>query len=98
MPKKSKPRIMVFAKGVIGGGRQGYGIPLLRDHIDKLSEDFDIVLYSFSPVNESKVLNTITVRQVLVNLPLRYRALLLSFKFAVDQILRPSDILFAISI
>jgi glycosyltransferase involved in cell wall biosynthesis len=97
-PSNSKPRIAVFAKGVIGGGKLGYGIPLLRDLFEKLSGDFDVVLYSFSSVDESKAIQSISVRQVLINLPLQFRYLLLSLRFVIDQVLTPCDIIFAISI
>ena len=96
--KQLKPRIAVFEKGVIGGGKLGYGIPMLRDLFANMSKDFDVVVYSFSSVDESNVLPDVKVRQIRLGIPLVLRSVLLSLRFVIDQFISNYQIIFAVSI
>jgi glycosyltransferase involved in cell wall biosynthesis len=96
--RKSKPRVALFAKGVIGGGNLGYGIPVLRELFQKLSKHYDIVLYSFSSIDESTALEGIQVRQIKWRLPDRLKFLLLTIRFITDHIFHSFTLLFAVSV
>jgi glycosyltransferase involved in cell wall biosynthesis len=96
--KRTKPRIALFAMGVIGGGNLGYGIPVLHDLFLRLAAHYEIVFYSFSTINPSNVPKEIKLRQSRWRLPGRLKFLWMSLKFAVDQIFIPSKLIFAISI
>jgi glycosyltransferase involved in cell wall biosynthesis len=93
-----KPRIALFAMGVMGGGNMGYGIPVLNDLFERLSRDYELVYYPFSTILKSKVPNEIKVRQVKWRLPGRLKYLLISLTFALDHILNPFQSIFAIAI
>lgn len=96
--RNSKPRIALFAKGVIGGGNLGYGIPVLRNLFERLSEHYQIVLYSFSSIDESNVLIDINVRQIKWRVPGRLKFLLVSLKFIADHLSNPFKLIFAVSV
>jgi glycosyltransferase involved in cell wall biosynthesis len=94
----SKPRVALFAKGVIAGGNLGYGIPVLKELFDRLSADFEIVLYSFSSMNEAKALHDIQVRQINFPFPARIKGFLLAVCFVIDHIFRGYNAMFAVSV
>jgi glycosyltransferase involved in cell wall biosynthesis len=94
----SKPRIALFAMGVIGGGNLGYGIPVLSDLFERLSDDYELVYYTFSSVDKSKVPKEIKVRQMKWRLPGRLKFLLISLTFALEHLLNPFDLIFAIAV
>lgn len=96
--KENKPTLALFAMGVIGGGNLGYGIPVLRDLFERLSNDYNIIFYSFSTIKPTNVPSGIKLRQTKLRLPGRLKFLWVTMKFAFDQIMNPCQLIFAISI
>jgi glycosyltransferase involved in cell wall biosynthesis len=96
--KTVKPRIALFAMGVIGGGNLGYGVPVLADLFEKLSSKYEIIYYSFSAVDSQNVPVGIKLRQTRWPLPGRAKFFWTSLKFAWDQIANPCQLIFTVSI
>src|SRR6188474_452189 len=98
MKKRSKPRIALLAMGILGEEKKGQGIPVLTDLFKRLSQHFDIVFYSFGPVDASAIPRPIQVRQVLSwSIPGRLKFLILSILFLLDHVRNPFNLLFAVS-
>jgi glycosyltransferase involved in cell wall biosynthesis len=95
---KSKPRVALFAAGVIGGGNIGYGIPVLRDLFVRLSADYNIILYSFSEKDESKTASGIRVRRISWKLPQKLKFLMLCSLFITDHFFNRFSLIFAVSV
>lgn len=94
-----KPRIALLAMGILGEGKIGQGIPVLTDLFKRLSEHFEIVWYSFSPVDVAVTPAGITLRQVVSwPIPGRLKYLLLSISFLFDHLRNPYQLLFAVSV
>jgi glycosyltransferase involved in cell wall biosynthesis len=85
--------------GILGEDKMGQGIPVLTDLFKRLSDHFDIVLYSFSPIDVSVIPERIKARQIpSLPLPGRLKYLILSFYFLLDHFRNPFDVLFAVSV
>ena len=85
--------------GILGEGKIGQGIPVLTDLFKRLSEHFEIVWYSFSPIDVTATPAQIKVRQVVSwPLPGRLRYLILCLCFLFDHFRNPYDLLFAVSV
>lgn len=99
MRTKTKPRIALLAMGVLSESKSSLGIPVLIDLFNRLSNDFEIVCYSFNPIERSSVSGTIQVRSIVRwPIPGRLKFLLLSARLIWDHIFRPYQLLFAISV
>lgn len=94
-----KPRIALLAMGILGEGKIGQGIPVLTDLFNRLSDNFEIVWYSFSPVDTTAIPARIKTRQVISwPIPGRLKYLLLCMSFLLDHIRNPYQLLFAVSV
>jgi glycosyltransferase involved in cell wall biosynthesis len=94
-----KSRIALLAMGILGEDKMGQGIPVLTDLFKRLSDHFDIVLYSFSPIDVNVIPEGIKARQIpSLPLPGRLKYLILSFYFLLDHFRNPFDVLFAVSV
>jgi glycosyltransferase involved in cell wall biosynthesis len=100
MIKNSRPRIALLGMGTLGGEPLGQGIPVIRDLFDRLSNDFDVVFYSFKSVDKTQIPTTICVRQTISwrFIPGRIKFFLIPILFAVDHIFNPCDVIFSVSI
>lgn len=99
MKRNSKSRVALFGHGILGGGTLGAGIPVLADLFGRLSDDFEIVYYSFANIKVDQVPPKIKVRQVVsFPIPGRLKFLLLSLAFTIDHLRNPFSLLFAVSI
>lgn len=97
--KGSKPRLALLGMGILGGGVLGQGIPVLADLFTRLSQHFDIVFYSFIPIDISQVPKPIRVRQAVSwRLPGRLKYLMVSMRFGWDHIIHPYTSIFAVSV
>ena len=93
-----KPRIALIAMGVMGGGPIGDGIPVLVDLFGKLSRHYELVYYSFQPVDASKVPPKIKIRQATRWwLPGRVKYMLVMLRLMFDHWLNSYQLLFAVS-
>lgn len=96
---KQKPRIALLAMGILGEGKIGQGIPVLTDLFKRLSEHFEIVWYSFSPVDVGATPAGIELRQVVSwPLPGRLKFFILCLSFLFDHFRKPYKLLFACSV
>lgn len=92
-----KPRIAVMGMGTLDAG--ALGIPVLIDLFGRLSAHFEIVFYSFLPIDKSSVPNGILVREpVNLRLPGRIKYLLVAARCAVDHLMNSYSAFFAVSI
>lgn len=96
---QSKPRIALFAMGVIGGELKGHGVPVLEDLFARLSQHFEIVLYSFNRIDPAKLPAAISARQIISwKIPGRVKFLLLALRFAWDHVRTPYQMIFSVSV
>jgi len=94
-----KSRIALLAMGILGEGKTGKGIPVLTDLFKRLSDHFEIVYYSFSPIDVKAIPEQIKARIVPSwHLPGRLKYLVLSFYFLLDHFRNPYQLLFAVSV
>ncbi len=92
-----KSRIAIFGMGTLDAGN--LGVPVMIDLFGRLSSDFDIVFYSFLPIDTSLVPESIIVRQpVSWHMPWRVKYLLVGLRCAWDHLLNPFSLLFAVSV
>lgn len=94
-----KPRIALVGAGVLGGGPLGQGVPVLADLFERLSTRYDIVYYSYLPIDTSQISPAIEVRQpIRWRLPGRIKYFSVTMRCAWDHLFRSFDIIFAVSI
>lgn len=94
-----KPRIALLGTGVLGGGSLGQGVPVVANLFKRLSHQYDIVYYSYVPIDTSQIPAAIKVRQPLRwRLPGRMKYLCLTLRGAWDHLFRSFDIIFAVSV
>jgi len=94
-----KPRLALLGMGILGGGVLGQGIPVLADLFDRLSKFFDVVFYSFIPIDTRQVPESIKVRKAVSwRLPGRLKYLMVSIMFAWDHMKHPYALIFAVSV
>lgn len=90
-------RLAVIGVGIIGSGPYGQGIPAMVKGLRKLSETYAITVYSFIPIDKTKVPSCIRIRCTWNNkkrfLKLQYLAL--SLWFVMDHILNKYDLIHA---
>lgn len=85
--------------GILGEGKIGQGIPVLTDLFKRLSDHFEIVWYSFSPVDAAATPAQIKLRQVVSwPIPGRLKFLILCLSFLFDHFRDPYRLLFAVSV
>ncbi|MEX2231747.1 MAG: glycosyltransferase family 4 protein [Cyclobacteriaceae bacterium] len=97
--KSSKPRMALLGMGILGGGALGQGIPVLADLFARLSKHFDIVFYSFRPIDTSHVPIALRVRQAVSwRFPGRLKYLMVSALFGWDHIMQPYALIFSVSV
>ena len=97
--RHNKKRVGILAMNVMGSGAFGEGIPVLTDLFSRLSMDFEIVFYSFSRLDASKVPPNIKVRQPFnIALPGRLQYLTVCAWFLFDHLRDPFSLIFAVSV
>ena len=95
-----KPRIAFLGAGVGLHAEHGdhQGLPMLTALLERLTVDFDVVIYSLIRVKKASVPEGIGLRQITaVHLPTYVKYALLVITFARDHVLRPFRIINAIS-
>jgi len=96
----SKPAIAFLGTGlgIPGENSPGQGIPSIRALMEKLSQHFDIVIYSLIRIQKNKVPEGIHIRQVTSRrLPMRVKYLLLLMHFMYDHWHKSFSIIHAVS-
>jgi glycosyltransferase involved in cell wall biosynthesis len=84
---KAKKRLAFIGVGMIGTGSLGHGIPALANAIMVLREDYQITVYSFVPIDKSKVPSGILIRCISSDrLPQRVQYALLAVSFIFDHL------------
>ncbi|RAW02748.1 glycosyltransferase family 4 protein [Pseudochryseolinea flava] len=95
----NKPRIALFGVGSLGGDQSGEGIPVIADLFSRLSEQYDIVYYSFTRVRKDNIPTNIVVRQIIaMKFPWRLKYLILFFHALADHIQNRFTLLFSVSV
>jgi glycosyltransferase involved in cell wall biosynthesis len=99
-PKRQKSRIAFIGAGVgfPGEKSKGHGIPGIRILLEKLSPDFEIVIYSLIRISQEKVPRGIKIRQVSPwPLPQKIKYVMLLLRLIVDHVFKPFGVFNAIS-
>jgi len=95
--ERSKPRLALLGMGTLSAGN--LGVPVMIDLFDRLSAHFDIVFYSFLPMDDSLVPPAIIVRQpVRLRMPGRLKYFLVALRCLWDHLFGPFSIFFSVSI
>lgn len=82
-----KKKIAMIGVGMVGSGRLGQGIPAMVNGLKVLSTQYDITLYSFIPVDRSKVPEGILVRAIPSNkMPFRLRYIWMALVLCLDHL------------
>ena len=83
--------------GTLGAGN--LGVPVMIDLFERLSADFNVIFYSFLPIDDSLVPSSIVVRQpVGLRIPGRVKYFLVALRCLWDHMLRPFSLFFSVSI
>jgi glycosyltransferase involved in cell wall biosynthesis len=94
---EAKPRIAVMGMGTFDAG--ALGIPVMIDLFTRLSAHFEIVFYSFLPIDKSLLPEGITVRRPLKwRIPGRIKYMFVAFRCALDHLSNPFSTFFAVSV
>ncbi len=89
-----KRRIAYFGVGPIATGPYGDGIPPLVELLRRLTDVYDITVYSLLQVDKSKVPNGIKVKTSVLNpSSLKIKMIILVSRFYLDHLFRPFDLL-----
>jgi len=85
--------------GVLGGGALGQGVPVVANLFKRLSAHYDIVYYSYTDIDTSKIPAAIKVKlPIRWRLPGRVKYLLQTLRCACDHLFQPFDLIFAVSV
>jgi glycosyltransferase involved in cell wall biosynthesis len=91
-----KKRLAFIGVGMIGAGSLGQGIPAFAEAIKILANHYDVTVYSFIPLDKTKVPRSISVRYVpFKNMPQRLQYLYLGLLFVFDHIHKKYEIIHA---
>ena len=94
-----KPQIAFLSSGVLGGKPDGQGIPVIVDLVERLLPHFEIIYYSFQPVDLKKIHPSIRVRQIINEpIPGRLKYGLLALRLLLDHFTNRHQLLFAVSV
>jgi len=75
------------------------GVPVMIDLFERLSVDFNVVFYSFLPIDDSLVPSSIVVRQpVGLNMPGRLKYFFVALRCLWDHLRSPFSLFFSVSI
>jgi hypothetical protein len=94
---EAKPRIAVMGMGTFDAG--ALGIPVLIDLFARLSTHFEIVFYSFLPIDRSLIPLGIIVRQPSKwRIPGRIKYMFVALRCAFDHLSHPFSVFFGVSV
>jgi glycosyltransferase involved in cell wall biosynthesis len=94
---EAKPRIAVMGMGTFDAG--ALGIPVLIDLFARLSTHFEIVFYSFLPIDRSLIPRGIIVRQPSKwRIPGRIKYMFVALRCAFDHLSHPFSVFFGVSV
>jgi len=95
--ERSKPRLALLGMGTLSAGN--LGIPVMIDLFERLSAHYNIVFYSFLPMDDSLVPSSIVVRQpVGLRMPGRLKYFLVALRCLWDHLFSPFSLFFSVSI